>query len=390
MPYDCFIDDAKKYKSLEACKQVLRLFFVHSHAASKVKGGGKMKAVLILENGMKFPGEAIGSFETTVGEVVFNTGMTGYQEIVTDPSYYGQIVVMTYPLIGNYGVLADIDQSDKPKINGFVAGEIHGEASNSKAIESLDAYLRKHGIFGIVGVDTRALVKVIGQYGTLKGIIALENLDEQTTQMMFEKFDISDAVYRVTTPVAYELPDAGKKVAIMDFGIKKGIIEQFKKRGCHLKIFPAHASAEDMIAFNPDIVFLSNGPGDPSQMSTIILEIKKMIGILPITGICLGHQLLALALDGKTERLKYGHRGSNHPVKTVSTGRITITSQNHGYHIAQLPSGVETTHVSMNDGTVEGMRHTLYPIYSVQFHPEGCPGPTDNHHLFDEFLDYAM
>lgn len=345
-----------------------------------------MKAVLILENGMKFPGVAIGNTKTTVGEVVFNTGMTGYQEIITDPSYYGQIVVMTYPLMGNYGVLTDVDQSDSPKINGFVAGEIHNSVTNS----NLNTYLNKHDIFGIVGVDTRALVKVLGQHGTLKGIIALENVDESTIREKFDTFDISDAVYRVTTPSAYELPDAGKRVAVMDFGIKKGIIDQFKRRGCHLKIFPATAGADAVLSFNPEIVFLSNGPGDPSQMQPIIKEIKKMIGLVPITGICLGHQLLALALDGQTERLKYGHRGSNHPVKNVVSGRVTITSQNHGYHIVKLPNGVETTHVSMNDGTVEGMRHTLYPIYSVQFHPEGCPGPTDNHHLFDEFLDYAM
>lgn len=348
-----------------------------------------MKAELILENGMRFDGEAFGYLDSKVGEVVFNTGMTGYQEILSDPSYYGQVVVMTFPLIGNYGINFDDFESSSPKVSGFVVREKCHESSNFRAEMELDNYLRHHKIIGIEGVDTRALTRVIRKNGTMKGVITTLVLTDEEALKHMNTLDLSDSVYKVTTKEAYELSGGSKRVAVMDYGVKKSILDQFVERGSHVKVFPAGASAEEVMAFNPELVFLSNGPGNPSDLSEIVGEIRKMIGEVPITGICLGHQLLAIALGGRTERLKFGHRGCNHPVRAVNTGKVTITSQNHGYHISELPEYVEATHISMNDGTVEGMRHTLLPIFSVQFHPEASPGPWDNYHLFDHFLAYA-
>lgn len=351
-----------------------------------------VKAKLILENGLIFEGEAFGDLSSKVGEVVFNTGMTGYQEILTDPSYYGQIVTMTYPLIGNYGINLEDLESDVPKVRGFVVREKCDASSNFRSEFELDDYLKMHNIIGIEGVDTRALTKVLRSSGTMKGIITTDTLSASHLQLYFEGYDNTDAVYHVTCKETYALPaqnDNAPRVAIMDFGIKQSIIKYFKENVCHITVYPAQTKAETILEDNPDMIFLSNGPGDPADLTEIIDEIKKLIGFKPITGICLGHQLLALALGGKTEKLKFGHRGCNHPVKDLEINRVVITSQNHGYYVSQLPEDMAITHVSLNDGTVEGMRHQTLPIFSVQYHPEASPGPVDSLYLFESFLKLA-
>lgn len=349
-----------------------------------------MKAKLILENGMVFEGKAFGRVDQCVGEVVFNTGMTGYQEVLTDPSYFGQIVTMTYPLIGNYGINLEDLESDTPKVKGFIVREKCDASSNFRSELELDHYLDMHGIMGLEGVDTRALTKILRNHGTMKGLITL---DELTPKRVFEKleaYDNSDAVFQVTTKEKYVIDGPGKHVAVMDYGVKANILRNFQKRGCKLTIFPATTPAEEVLAENPDLVFLSNGPGDPADLVEIVENVKKMLAVKPVVGICLGHQLLAIALGGTTGKLKFGHRGCNHPVKDIAKNRVYITSQNHGYHVDQLPEKVEVTHISLNDNTVEGMRHTEKAIFSVQFHPEASPGPVESSYLFDEFLTYAI
>lgn len=351
-----------------------------------------MKAKLILENGMIFEGEAFGDLTSKVGEVVFNTGMTGYQEILTDPSYYGQIVTMTYPLIGNYGINLDDLESKTPKVRGFVVREKCDASSNFRSEFELDDYLKMHNIIGIEGIDTRALTKLLRSSGTMKGVITTEALSHAHLQHYFDGYVNTDAVYQVTINEMYTLPAESAdapRVAIMDFGIKQSIIKYFKENTCHITVYPAQTKAEEILEDHPDMIFLSNGPGDPSDLPAVIDEVKKFIGVKPITGICLGHQLLALALGGKTEKLKFGHRGCNHPVKDLEINRVVITSQNHGYYVSELPEDMAITHVSLNDGTVEGMRHKTLPIFSVQYHPEASPGPVDSIYLFESFLKLA-
>lgn len=345
-----------------------------------------MKAKLILENGKVFEGKAFGYLQETVGEVVFNTGMTGYQEILTDPSYYGQIVAMTYPLIGNYGLNLEDIESKGPKVKGFIVREVCDSPNNFRCEIKLNDYLRSHKIIGIEQVDTRALTKILRENGTMKGIITLEELSQGYVKEKLNVYGNTNAVMEVSTKETYSIPGAGKHVAIMDFGIKLNIIRSFRERGCKITVFPAHASYEEMLYVNPDLIFLSNGPGDPEDLTGVIANLKQLIGKKPIVGICLGHQLLALALGGRTARLKFGHRGCNHPVKDLGENRVYITSQNHGYFVEELPRDTEITHISMNDGTIEGMRHKSLPIYSVQFHPEACPGPRDANNIFDKFL----
>ncbi|PKM65292.1 MAG: carbamoyl phosphate synthase small subunit [Firmicutes bacterium HGW-Firmicutes-2] len=348
-----------------------------------------MKAKLILENGTVFEGKAFGYMKETVGEVVFNTSMTGYQEILTDPSYYGQIVTMTYPMIGNYGLNLDDHESSGVKVKGFVVREKADNPNNWRCEFEIDEYLNRHKILGIEGIDTRALTKIIRNSGTMKGIITVRDLTQSQISSKFNGFHNDKAVEEVTSKEVKVMEGDGIHIVAMDFGIKNNILRSFKNRKCKITLVPAHTKAEEILALSPDGVFLSNGPGDPKDVPTVIHEIKKLIGKKPITGICLGHQLLALALDGDTEKLKFGHRGANHPVKDLSTGRVMITSQNHGYVVCEdgLPEGVTITHINLNDGTVEGMKHHEHQIYSIQFHPEACPGPHDTDPIFDEFIE---
>lgn len=349
--------------------------------------GGTMKAKLILENGMIFEGRALGYVEETVGEVVFNTGMTGYQQVLTDPSYYGQIVTMTYPLMGNYGINLEDGESVSPKVRGLIVREAAEFPNNFRCEIKLSDYLKNNKIIALEGIDTRALTKVLRSSGTMRGIITTEELSESYVSKKLKEFSNEDAVERVTTEKIYSIEGEGQHFAVLDFGIKANILRSLKKRGCKLTVFPAHSSLEDILKVNPDKIFLSNGPGDPEDLPQVISNIKELIGKKPIAGICLGHQLLALALGGKTEKLKFGHRGCNHPVKDLEANRVYITSQNHGYYVKELPKEVYATHISMNDGTVEGMRHKTLPIYSVQYHPEACPGPRDADYIFDRFLE---
>lgn len=349
-----------------------------------------MRAKLILENGMTFNGKAFGYLKDSVGEVVFTTSMTGYQEVLTDPSYYGQIVTMTYPLIGNYGINLEDMESKGPKVKGFIVREKCNLPNNFRCELELDDFLEQNKIVGLEGIDTRALTKVLRNKGTMKGIIVVDDVDEDEVQKRIAEFTNTDAVKNVTTEHTYTIDGEGKHVAVLDFGIKTNILRNFQKRGCKLTVFGADVTAEEVLAINPDLVFLSNGPGDPEDVPQAIECIKNLIGKKPIVGICLGHQLLCLALGGKTGKLKFGHRGSNHPVKDLETGKVTITSQNHGYVVEELPEDVIETHININDGTVEGMKHKTLPIFSVQFHPEASAGPQDSNYIFDKFLEYAL
>jgi len=348
-----------------------------------------MKAKLILENGTVFEGSAFGYTKETVGEVVFNTGMTGYQEILTDPSYYGQIVTMTYPLIGNYGLNLDDNESDGVKVKGLIVREKSDEPNNWRCEFEIDEYLNRHKIMGLEGIDTRALTKIIRNSGTMKGIITVDDLTRTQIQDRLDSFDNTNAVAEVTTKEQIAMYGTDIHIAAIDFGIKNNILRSFRHRDCRVTVFPAFTKAEDIIAVEPDGIFLSNGPGDPKDVPEVVEEIKKLIGKKPITGICLGHQLIALAMGGDTEKLKFGHRGANHPVKDLKTGKVMITSQNHGYVVKEegLSENMEVTHVNLNDNTVEGMKNEALKIYSIQFHPEACPGPHDTDPIFDEFVE---
>lgn len=345
-----------------------------------------MKGKVILENGMKFYGNIFGYYEESVGEVVFNTGMTGYEEVLTDPSYYGQIVTMTYPLIGNYGINLEDFESNSPKVRGFIVREKCDTPNNFRCEMDIDGYLRQNKIIGIEGIDTRALTKIIRSYGTMRGIIAKEEVSEDEAMARLQTYDNSDSVSKVTTNKVYQIEGRGKHVAVLDFGIKENILRSFKKRNCKITVFPAAAKPSEVLEVNPDLIFLSNGPGNPEDLTEVINNVKVLIGKKPMVGICLGHQLLALSLGGKTEKLKFGHRGCNHPVKDLEENKVYITSQNHGYVVKELPCDMFVTHVNVNDGTIEGMRHKTLPVFSVQFHPEACPGPRDVSKIFDKFL----
>ncbi|MFL0269886.1 carbamoyl phosphate synthase small subunit [Candidatus Clostridium radicumherbarum] len=348
-----------------------------------------MKAKLVLENGITFEGNMFGYMGESVGEVVFNTGMTGYQEVLTDPSYYGQIVTMTYPLIGNYGINLDDMESRFTKVKGFIVRENCLRSSNFRSELELEDYLKQNRVTGLEGIDTRALTKVLRNNGTMKGIITTFDMPSEEIKYKLEAFSNKDAIENVTVKEKYSIGNGEKHIAIIDFGIKQNIINSFLNRNCSVTVFPADTGYEDILMEDPDMIFLSNGPGDPEDLTTAIENIRKLIGKKPIVGICLGHQLLALALGGKTAKLKFGHRGCNHPVKDIEENRVHITSQNHGYYVNVLPNDMKITHVNVNDGTIEGMRHKSLPIFSVQFHPEACPGPKDSGYIFDRFLEYA-
>ena len=345
-----------------------------------------MKAQLILENGMVFEGKAFGYLKETIGEVVFNTGMTGYQEILTDPSYCGQMVVMTYPLIGNYGINLEDMESSKSHVRALIVREKSDYPNNFRCELTLDGYLKSQKVIGLEGIDTRALTKVLRDYGTMRAIIAVRELTPSQIKLKIDSFNNQMAVSEVTTKEKYIIEGKKMHIAVIDCGIKTNILRSFEQKGCKMTVFPASVSAEEILAVNPDGVFISNGPADPKDVPDTVATVKALIGKKPITAICLGHQLLCLALGGNTAKLKFGHHGCNHPVKDFITGRVYITSQNHNYYVETLPEGAVVTHTNMNDQTVEGMYFKDLDIYSVQFHPEACPGPTDTAHIFDEFM----
>lgn len=349
-----------------------------------------MKGKLILEDGSVFDGQLLNDSRAT-GEVVFNTSMTGYQESLTDPSYCRQILTLTYPLVGNYGVAEIFMQSRKAFVGGFVIGELCTEGSNWHYEESLAEFLTRQNIPCLYDVDTRAVTQKIRSAGTMKGIIVPADASQAEIEKLLAVPLKTDVVMEVTTPETYTMEADSENaplVVAMDFGVKQNILNSLHNLGCKLQVVPASTKAEEILAMNPDGIFLSNGPGDPADVPEIVAEIKKLIGKKPIFGICLGHQLIARALGAKTYKLKFGHRGSNQPVKNLLTGKVQISSQNHGYAVEEaslqgLP--LEVTHVNVNDGTVEGMRHKELPLFSVQYHPEASPGPDDNMYLFDEF-----
>ncbi|MHB1126631.1 MAG: glutamine-hydrolyzing carbamoyl-phosphate synthase small subunit [Bacillota bacterium] len=352
-----------------------------------------MLAVLVLEDGTVFRGQAFGYPGKTNGEVVFNTGMTGYQEVLTDPSYTGQIVTMTYPLIGNYGVNEEDEESQGPKVRGLVVREFCSYPSNWRSKETLEEYLIRYHIPGIAGLDTRALTRKIRSHGTMRGVLSSQEEDVNNPAGLVEEaaslcVNGPGLVRSVTTSTPYHIPGDGPRVAVMDFGIKQNILRVLGSMGCDLTVFPSSVAASEVLSAEPDGVFLSNGPGDPKDVPEAIETIRTLIGQKPIFGICLGHQILGLAMGADTYKLKFGHRGSNHPVKDLANQRVYITSQNHGYAIKAetLPENLAVTHINLNDSTVEGMTHRELPIYSVQYHPEAAPGPEDSRYLFDQFM----
>ena len=350
-----------------------------------------MKRQLILEDGSIFIGEAFGGNEYRLGEIVFNTGMSGYQEVLSDLSYCGQIVMMTYPMVGNYGINQDDFESINPTVYGFVVGEHCEYPSNFRSKMTLDEFLKQKDIPGLAGIDTRALTKKLRQIGTMKAIMADMDVDvKRIVKGLQDAPYPSGQVQSVSTQKPYLIPNHGKKVALIDFGAKQGIMRELREHGCDLVILPYNVSAKDVLALNPDGVMLSNGPGNPKDVEEAIETIKQLLGKVPIFGICLGHQLLALACGANTIKLKFGHRGCNHPVTNLESGQVDITSQNHSFTIEEKSlagTGLIVTHRALNDKSVEGVKHTTYPAFSVQYHPEASPGPEDTNYLFKQFVE---
>ena len=370
-----------------------------------------MKATLALENGLVYEGDAAGAPGETSGEVVFNTSMTGYQEILTDPSYSGQIVTMTVPEVGNYGIADEDGESRGTQVAGFIVREESPIASNWRSDSTLRDYLIKNDIVAISNIDTRALVRVLRSAGVMRGIIATGDVDPRELVARAQglpSMEGSDLVLGVTcerafdwtpaTPLAedeFAPPVKNKtrrnlRIAAYDFGMKWNILRRFTAYGCDVRVYPATAPASELIGAGPDGIFLSNGPGDPAVLSYAISNAKKLVDSdVPVFGICLGHQVLSLAMGGDTYKLKFGHRGGNHPVKDLATGKVEITSQNHGFAVdpKSLPEDVKVTHVNLYDGTVEGLRHETKPVFCVQYHPEASPGPHDADYLFKQFVE---
>ncbi len=350
-----------------------------------------MKAYLILEDGTVFAGTSIGSRKSVTAEIVFNTSMTGYLEVLTDPSYAGQAVVMTYPLIGNYGITPDME-SARGWAKGYIVRELADTPSNFRCEGTLQEFLKQQDITGITGIDTRSLTKRLREKGTMNGMITTDpEYDLVKIIPEVREYKIVNAVMQVTCKEKYTIPGEGVRVAILNLGEKDNIVNSLSRRGCEVTVYPADTAAEEILGNMPDGIMLSNGPGDPKSCTSIIKEIKKLYaGGVPIFAICLGHQLMALANGAKTYKLKYGHRGGNHPVKDIEDGRVYITSQNHGYAVDAVsmdPAVAREAFVNVNDGTNEGFRYVGKKIFTVQFHPEASPGPLDTGWLFDRFLD---
>ena len=380
-----------------------------------------MNALLALEDGCHFKGRAFGSTGSSNGEICFNTSMTGYQEILTDPSYRGQIVTMTYPLIGNYGITPLDSESHHPHVRGFVIEELCDIPSNWRSEESLDSYLKNHDIIGIQGIDTRSLTRHLRERGAMKailttddispeeackqaasseGVVGMDYVREVTTSETY-RWDPDDQLSREWTLVNpsnpqnksedgnnyHPLPDTKYRIVAYDFGIKHNILRRLRQEGFLVDVVNARTSADDVLAMQPDGIFLSNGPGDPEALGDIHKEVTSLIGKIPLFGICLGHQILAHAIGGKTFKLKFGHRGGNQPVKDLRTGNVAITSQNHGFAVDpdSLPQDTAITHINLNDNTVEGLRSTTDPVFGVQYHPEAAPGPNDARYFFSDF-----
>jgi len=373
------------------------------------------KAILVLEDGSVYEGHAFGAEATAYGEVVFSTSMTGYQEMLTDPSYAGQILVPTYPLIGNYGINESDFESKQIQVRGFAVREHCSQPSHWQSTRTLHEFLLTYGIPGISGIDTRALTRRLRSAGVMMGIITSEMAAEEALKELesLPKYDVIDFVHQVSTEKAYEWQsntpatvnlissplkgeDKGEgeakqplKILVIDYGLKYNILRILSQLGCQASAVPCTASAKDILALNPDGIVLSPGPGDPALLDDITDTVKELIGRKPIMGICLGHQLIGKALGAQTFKLKFGHRGGNHPVRDLATGRVYITAQNHGYAIDAdtLKGGLEVSHINLNDGTVEGLRHRDLPILSIQYHSEASPGPLDNMYLFERFLE---
>ena len=368
-----------------------------------------MKALLVLADGKIYEGEHFGSEGEVEAEIVFNTSMSGYQEIITDPSYCGQMVVMTYPLIGNYGVNPEDFESDRPHLSGFIIKELSKVQSNWRSRGSLEEFLKETNVFGIQGIDTRALTRRIREKGAQQAILSTDTSDPQR---LIEKVRKSpgligrDLVKEVTCKNAYdwnesewtiqsgktklkEVKDRPYNVLVYDFGVKRNILRKLTRAGCKVRVVPANTPADEVLATRPDGIFLSNGPGDPAAVPYAIDNVKTILGKVPVFGICLGHQILSLALNGKTYKLRFGHHGGNQPVLDVKSGKIEITSQNHGFAVEQnsFDSDVDITFLNLNDDTVEGIQHKSWPVFSVQYHPEASPGPHDSEHLFYKFVN---
>lgn len=361
-----------------------------------------MKAFLILEDGTVFEGISIGAPKEVISEIVFNTSMTGYLEVLTDPSYAGQAVCMTYPLIGNYGICFEDEESTKPWIDGFIVRELSRLPSNFRSEDTIPHFLESNNIPGIAGIDTRALTQILREKGTMNGMITTnENYDLDQVLPEIKAYTVRKVVEKVTCAEKYILPGDGPRVALMDFGAKRNIARSLHRRGCQVTVYPALTTAEEILRDKPDGIMLSNGPGDPKECTEIIKEIKKLYDSdTPIFAICLGHQLMALATGADTHKMKYGHRGGNHPVKDLMGGqseknrmnnqRVYISSQNHGYVVDMDtldPNVAVPAFINVNDGTNEGLSYVGKNIFTVQFHPEACPGPQDSSYLFDRFID---
>lgn len=373
-----------------------------------------MKAILALEDGRTFKGEAFGHSGSTIGEICFNTSMTGYQEIITDPSYRGQIVTMTYTMIGNYGINEEDNESSGPQVRGLVIEELSPIASNFRSNQDLASYFSEHQIIGLQGIDTRALTKHLRKAGSMRACISTELSADEAVQAAKDSSPMegSDFVKEVSTEKNHlwegesrlwnipspsqgregyyeELPEVKYKLVAFDFGVKYNILRHMRRAGFEITLVNSRTTAEEVLALHPDGIFLSNGPGDPAALDYIHAEVKKLLGKKPIFGICLGHQILTHAFGGTTYKLKFGHRGGNQPVKDLRNGKVSITAQNHGFATDpdSLPDDVEITHVNLNDETVEGFRHKTYPAFSVQYHPEAAPGPNDATYFFDEFAE---